>query len=65
MTTQLLEPNDESLVAESLAGDRTAYGRIVQRYQSLICGITYAASGDVHRSEDLAQETFIQAWRQN
>ena len=27
-----------------------------------ICGLTFAACGDLHISEDLAQETFLQAW---
>ncbi|HZP66855.1 MAG TPA: sigma-70 family RNA polymerase sigma factor, partial [Rudaea sp.] len=56
---------DESqLVAQSLAGDRQAFGRIVARYQNLICSIAYAATGSVAQSEDLAQETFFSAWRQ-
>jgi RNA polymerase sigma factor (sigma-70 family) len=63
MTTQTVDGSDEHLVAQSLAGDRSAYGRIVERYQSLICGVTFAGLGDVHRSEDLAQETFLEAWR--
>jgi RNA polymerase sigma factor (sigma-70 family) len=54
---------DAELVTLSLAGDRTAYAAIVERYQQLICAITYASCGDLHLSEDLAQETFLAAWR--
>ena len=54
---------DEALVARSLAGDRDAFGAIVARYQSLVCSIAYSATGSLSRSEDLAQETFIEAWR--
>src|SRR3954469_13361339 len=55
--------NDAQLVELCLTGNRDAFGRVVARYQSLICGIAYSACGDVGRSEDLAQDTFIAAWR--
>ncbi len=55
---------DESLVELSRHGDREAFGQIVERYQALICGLTYSACGSLHNSEDLAQVTFITAWCQ-
>jgi len=63
MTTQMDLLSDEELVELSRNGDREAFGRIVGRYQSLICALTYSATGDVARSEDLSQETFLAAWR--
>ena len=54
--------SDERLVVSSRNGDRDAFTRIVERYQSLICALTYGACGDLHASEDLAQVTFITAW---
>lgn len=59
----LTAPNDAEIVAASLAGDRDAFGQIVARYQSLICALAYNATGDLSRSEDLAQDTFVTAWR--
>jgi RNA polymerase sigma factor (sigma-70 family) len=56
--------NDADLVGESLAGNRDAFGQIVARYQSLICSLAYSATGSLSQSEDLAQETFVTAWRQ-
>jgi RNA polymerase sigma factor (sigma-70 family) len=56
--------SDAQLIEWSLTGDREAFGRIVQRYQSLVCSITYGATGNLTLSEDIAQETFITAWRQ-
>ena len=38
-------------------------GRSYGRYQGMISGLIYAACGDLHRSEDLAQETFLSAWK--
>lgn len=55
--------SDAELVSASRGGDREAFGRIVRRYQGMITGLLYANCGDLHRSEDLAQETFIAAWK--
>lgn len=55
--------NDAELVAQSLAGDRQAFGQIVARYQSLVCALAYSATGSRSHSEDLTQETFLAAWQ--
>src|SRR3954464_10979221 len=55
---------DSELVKQSLAGNRDAFGWIVARYQSLLCSLAYSATGSLNQSEDLAQETFITAWKQ-
>ena len=55
--------DDAELVTASLGGDRDAFGQIVARYQALICSLAYSATGSVRQSEDLAQETFINAWQ--
>lgn len=55
--------HDAELVAASLSGNREAFGQIVARYQSLICSLAYSATGSLGTSEDLAQETFITAWK--
>ncbi|HUK83369.1 MAG TPA: sigma-70 family RNA polymerase sigma factor [Verrucomicrobiae bacterium] len=55
--------SDAQLVEWSLTGDRDAFGRIVERYQSLVCSITYGATGSLSLSEDIAQDTFVTAWR--
>jgi RNA polymerase sigma factor (sigma-70 family) len=54
--------SDAELVTGCLAGDRDAFGRIVGRYQRLLCSLAYAATGNVAESEDAAQETFVTAW---
>ncbi len=56
--------NDAELVRAALAGDREAFGNIVSRYQTLVCTLTYNATGNLGQSEDLAQETFLTAWKQ-
>jgi len=55
--------DDARLVASCLEGNRQAYGELVERYQSPVCALAYSACGNVSQSEDLAQETFLIAWR--
>ena len=57
------EDNDTELVSRSLAGDCDAFSRIVSRYQTLICSLAYSRIGNLGQSEDVAQETFITAWK--
>jgi len=57
------EYTDTELVSRSLAGDRDAFSRIVSRYQILICSLAYSRIGHLGQSEDVAQETFITAWK--
>jgi RNA polymerase sigma factor (sigma-70 family) len=67
MTTQTIPAavnSDEKLVEWSLTGDRDAFRQIVERYQSLVCSITYNATGSLTLSEDIAQETFVAAWKE-
>src|SRR5476649_1475015 len=59
-----LEHADAELVAQARHGDRDAFGRIVARYQALICALAYNATGSLTQSEDLAQESFVIAWKQ-
>ncbi len=56
--------SDAELVGDTLAGNRDAFAEIVSRYQTLVCSLAYSATGDLSRSEDLAQDTFLAAWRQ-
>lgn len=56
--------DDIQLVARSIAGQRSAFEQIVTRHQSAVCAVAYSAMGNLQRSEDVAQETFITAWRQ-
>jgi RNA polymerase sigma factor (sigma-70 family) len=57
------EYNEAGLVTQSLAGNRDAFGQIVARHQSLICSLAYSATGSLTQSEDVAQETFVAAWK--
>ena len=54
---------DALLVSKAAAGDQRAFEELVALHQGLACAVAYAACGDFHRSEELAQEAFISAWR--
>lgn len=56
--------NEIDLLNASLSGNKEAFGTLVENYQSLVCSITYSATGDFAKSEELAQETFIRAWKE-
>jgi RNA polymerase sigma factor (sigma-70 family) len=67
MTTEIAHSTDTpdaELVAQSLAGSRDAFRKIVERHQTLVCSLAYCATGSLSQSEDLAQETFLAAWQQ-
>lgn len=54
---------DEALVLRSREGDRSAFEELVRRTARLVFSRLYLETGDVHRAEDLAQETYLVAWR--
>jgi RNA polymerase sigma factor (sigma-70 family) len=55
--------SDAELVSRALGGDRDAFNQIVRRHQILICSLAYSRIGHLGLSEDVAQETFITAWK--
>ena len=57
------ELEDEELVARSRTGDVGAFRVIATRYYSLIYTMAYEATGNLNRSDDLARDTFVAAWR--
>src|SRR5688500_13035440 len=56
--------SDAELVDASRRGEQAAFGRLVERYQALVWAVSFTATGDRALSEDVAQETFLVAWRQ-
>ena len=51
------------LVQAFQAGNREAFAELVGRYQNLATSIAFANSGDLQRSEDIAQQAFLLAWQ--
>lgn len=54
---------DEAVLERIRNGASEDFGEIILRHQSRIYSILYRYERDAQRLEDLAQETFIKAWR--
>jgi RNA polymerase sigma factor (sigma-70 family) len=54
---------DESLLAGLGCGDPEAAAAFVRRFQSRVYGVAFAIVGEPAAAEDVAQETFLRAWR--
>ncbi|MGE0545963.1 MAG: sigma-70 family RNA polymerase sigma factor [Kofleriaceae bacterium] len=61
---QTIAMTDGELLEASRRGERDAFGALVERYQDVVCAVTYSRTRDQALSEDVAQDTFIAAWRQ-
>jgi RNA polymerase sigma factor (sigma-70 family) len=62
--TTAASPSDADLVRRCLSEGADAFSAIVARYQTLVCSVTYNGTGSLSRSEDLAQEVFVTAWKE-
>ena len=51
------------LVQTAVAGERRAFESLVSRYSAMVTGVAYSLCGDFARSEDIAQEAFIETWK--
>ncbi len=58
-----VEADDAALVRASQRGDRDAFGVLVSRYASSVLSITSRMLGPAADAEDVAQETFVAAYR--
>ena len=56
--------SDAELLEASRRGERDAFGALIERYQGVVCAVSYSRTGDHALSEDVAQDTFIAAWHQ-
>ncbi len=52
---------DAALAVRAAAGDRDAFGALVERYQAPVRRLTRAVTGDVHDADDAAQDAFLSA----
>ncbi len=51
------------LVRRSIAGDGEAFDCLVREYMNTVLGLAYNYLGNFHTAEDIAQETFVQAFQ--
>jgi len=59
-----MEPDHErEIIQRILNGERESYALLVDAYQSAIFNLAYRMTGNRQDADDLAQETFIRAYR--
>lgn len=56
-------PDDAALVRASQRGDREAFGVLISRHASSILSVTTRMLGETADAEDVAQETFVAAYK--
>jgi RNA polymerase sigma-70 factor (ECF subfamily) len=59
----MLSLSDQDLVLRVVQGDDEAFALLVRRYQGTVFNVAYRLLGNRSDAEDLAQETFIRAYR--
>jgi RNA polymerase sigma-70 factor (ECF subfamily) len=56
--------NESDLIARAVTGNAAAFGLLVRQHQSRLRGFLRRVTRDNHAlADDLAQETFLEAWR--
>lgn len=58
-----MQPNDAAVVAQVLAGDREAFGELVQRHSRQIFRVAFRVVGNEEDAEEVVQETFLKAYK--
>lgn len=55
--------DDFMLVQRMRAGDESAFGEIMRRYQRPVLDFVYRMVGNADTAQDLAQDVFVRVWR--
>ncbi|HYG23131.1 MAG TPA: RNA polymerase sigma factor [Verrucomicrobiae bacterium] len=58
-----MDDEQRAVILRCRQGDHSAFGSLVQMHQRMIHAVTYRMTGSMADAEDLAQETFIQAFQ--
>ena len=56
-------PDDPALIASAMGGDRRAFADLVRKYQRRVFGIALHITGNRSDADDVAQDTFVKAYR--
>jgi RNA polymerase sigma-70 factor (ECF subfamily) len=55
--------NESDLISRARTGDEAAWEMLVREHQEPIFRLAYLLLGDAHEAEDVAQDTFVRAFR--
>jgi RNA polymerase sigma-70 factor (ECF subfamily) len=59
----MMEDSDAAVVARVRAGDKEAFGALVERHSHAVFRLAYRMTGNEQAAEDVVQETFLRAYR--
>ena len=57
------EISNSELVKKSQLGEKAAFEQLVIRHQELVFSLAYKLTGNREMANDVAQESFIRAWK--
>lgn len=55
--------DESALIHRAVGGDTTAWGPLVSAHQESVFRLSYLLLGDPDDAQDIAQETFLRAWK--
>ena len=55
--------DEKRQIVQSQQGDPSAFEALIREHQRMIHSLCYRMSGSLADAEDLAQETFLEAWK--
>ena len=55
--------SDSELIKQTLDGDETAFGFLVDKYKGAVHALAYRKIGDFHTAQEITQDTFLQAYQ--
>lgn len=55
-------PDEADVIARAADGDRTAFGQLMEHYQSACYGLAWRLLGDADRAADATQDAFVHAY---
>ena len=58
-----MKNNDVALIQRVLAGDKTAFAELVEKYQKSVHTLAWRKIGDFHIAEDITQEVFLKVYQ--
>ncbi len=58
-----MQTEDSQVIGAVLLGNKDRYEELIEKYKRMVYGIAWSHLGDSELSEDVAQETFVKAYR--
>src|SRR3990167_8893685 len=64
MRSRIMNDPDQDFVGQASGGNKTAFGKLVQRHYEMVYAVTYGVLGSREEALDVTQEVFIKVFRE-